>query len=160
MPHSFHLQTQHGLTYAELVATPAWPQDSPCDVYCIVKHRMHILHLNSVIVLVLPQLANEQCRVPPQHSGKNTQPMAVHRIRTLRLLADTLENMIEYWGSSFAYVRAANALRQLVQARAGEIGPPLASWLGVAVLPCRAHSERHRQCILWTLAEYVLEVAR
>ena len=43
-PHSFAYKRRHGLTDAELAATPAGPQDGPCDVYCIVKHRMHNLH--------------------------------------------------------------------------------------------------------------------
>ena len=54
------------------------------------------------------------------------------RIRALRHLADILENTTEDWGPSFSYFRAASALRQLVQARAGDAGQPLASWLDQA----------------------------
>ena len=54
-PHSFAYKRRHGLTDPEFAATPGQCQhDVPCDVYCIAKHWMHILHTNSAPVLVLP----------------------------------------------------------------------------------------------------------
>ena len=61
--------------------------------------------------------------------------MQAHRKEQLGQLADALENMTEDWGPSFSYFRAANALRQLVQARVGDAGPPPVSWLDVAGIP-------------------------
>ena len=135
-PHSFAYKRRHGLTDPEFAATPNHgQQDDPCDVYCIVKHRMHSLHPNSAPVLVLPRARYVVMPSTSPTEWEHPQPMQNHRIRTLRHLADVLENTTEDWGPSFSYFRAANALRQLVQARAGGAGPPPASWLDVAGYP-------------------------
>jgi hypothetical protein len=131
-PHSFAYKRRHGLTDAELAAGA---QDSPCDVYCIVKHRMHSLHANSVPVVVLPRARQVAMPSTSPMQWENPRPMERHRIQTLRRLADTLENMTEDWGPSSSCFRAANALRQLVQARDGGTSPPPVSWLDVADYP-------------------------
>ena len=135
-PHSFAYKRRHGLTDAELAATPVQcPADSPCDVYCIVKHRMHSLHPNSAPVLVLPYARLVAMPSTSPRQWENPRAMTNKRIRALMQLADTLENTTEDWGPSFSYFRAACALRQLVQARGGDTGPPPASWLDTAGYP-------------------------
>ena len=132
-PHSFAYKRRHGLTDAEFAATPGQrQQDDPHDVYCIVKHRMHSLHPNSAPVLVLPRARLLAMPSTSPMRWENPHPMEASRIRALRHLVDTLENTTEDWGPFFSYSRAAAALRQLVQARAGGLGPPPASWLDVA----------------------------
>ena len=137
-PHSFTYKRRHGLTDAELAATPGpGQQDDPCDVYCIVKHRMHSLHPNSAPVLVLPRARWVTMPSTSPMQWENPRPMRNDRIRALRHLADILENTTEDWGPSFSYFRAASALRQLVQARAGDAGQPPASWLDQAGYPAQ-----------------------
>jgi len=134
-PHSFAYKRRHGLSDAEDAAAPVGAQDDPLDVYCIIKHRMHSLHPNSAPVLVLPRARMIRMPSTSPMQWENPQPMPEHRIRTLHRLADILESMTEDWGPSFSYFRAATALRQLVQARAGGAGPPPVSWLDVAAYP-------------------------
>ena len=132
-PHSFAYKRRHGLTDAEFAATPGQSeQEDPCDVFCIVKHRMHSLHPNSAPVLVLPRARLVRMPSTSPRQWEVPSPMSSARIRDLRNLADTLENTTEDWGPAFSYFRAAMALRQLVQSRAGGVDPPPASWLDFA----------------------------
>ena len=122
-PHSFAYKRRHGLTDAEYAATPSQcQQDSPCDVYCIVKHRMHSLHPNSAPVLVLPYARLVAMPSTSPRQWENPRPMTNNRIRALMHLADTLENTTEDWGPSFRtselHVPCASLFRPEVEIQA------------------------------------------
>ena len=134
-PHSFAYKRRHGLTDAELAAIPQGAQDHPCDVFCVVKHRMHSLHPNSAPVLVLPRVRLLTMPTTSPSQWETPRPLDDNRVRKLERLAQDLEDMTEDWGPSFSYFSAANALRQLAQARGGGTGPPPASWLDAAGYP-------------------------
>ena len=71
------------------------------DVVCVVKHRVHNLHPNSAMRLVLPK---QRYLAAPTRAPTETEaptPCKQERADNLLQFAATLEQMTEDWGTHF-----------------------------------------------------------